>query len=400
MELPSDQSSVLTHSRMTPTPTPHESRILQEGPQRSGYKANKVDRRVFESSGDLGVPKVTKLPLTVPKSPSFTKRRHAPLRPAVMPNKAPSHQSQQQQKQQYQKKPQTRITQQGLISSAESARRLSQEKLKLPVRQGSVTAQRIPSRPKVTKPTLTVPQPFKLATEARSERYQEQFRHKLDKWKQIEKENRFKALPLPVYPEKFMPKKSAKLVTSTKPIHLRTDQRAHEREVYEREKQRKEKMIQDMMAEKARENELREQQELRELRQRLVPHPTPIRDYPRIEIHKSARPLTVPRSPVIGDKRKRQMTLERELSSVEEDHSQPSQDQYEHQQQQHEQHESVDPHQLQQDRVRAEIEEQREKDAGQKEPENKRRRTSAKDPADPTIFIHMGRKSWLEYNDL
>ncbi|KAG0355451.1 hypothetical protein BGZ54_001148 [Gamsiella multidivaricata] len=290
-----------------------EDRVLQDISHRGGYKANKIDRRIFESSGDLGVPKITKPALTVPKSPSFTKRTH-PARPtstATTFKSPPRHALPQHQ---HYRKFRPVIAQQGLVSSAESARRLSQEKLKRSIKPAATTVpQPDPSRSRGAKPELTIPKPFKLETDARGERYQEQFRFKLDKWKQIEKDHQFKALPLPVYPEKFVPARSTKPLTHTEPPRLRTDDRAHVREVLEQEKQRKGKIMQEMRAEKAREDELREQQELRELRLRLVPHPTPIRDYPRIDIHKSSRPLTVPRSPSIGEKRKRQMTLEREV---------------------------------------------------------------------------------------
>ncbi|KAF8979324.1 Protein tpx2, partial [Entomortierella lignicola] len=261
---------------------------------------------VFESSGDLGVPKVAKPALTVPKSPVLTKRRHAPLRPAVMP----------QSQQHNYRKFQPSITQHGLVSSAESARRLSGEKLRRSVRHDQVISHSENDPPQVSKPPLTVPEPFRLETESRGARYQEQFKHKLDRWKQIEKEHQYKALPLPVYPELFVPKKSTKPLTHSVPVHLQTDERAEHWEEIEKERQHKQKLLQDMLAQKAREDELQQLRELKELRQRLVPHPTPIRDYPRIEIRKSSRPLTVPRSPNIGEKRKRQMTLERELSNA------------------------------------------------------------------------------------
>src|SRR5690554_2817454 len=76
---------------------------------------------------------------------------------------------------------------------------------------------------------------------------------------------------------------------------------------------------------------MREQQELRALRQRLVPHPTPIRDYPRIEIHRSTRPLTVPHSPNIGEKRKRQLMLKRDTLHDYEDQPEPQYYQHHHQ---------------------------------------------------------------------
>ncbi|KAG0201848.1 Protein tpx2 [Mortierella sp. GBA30] len=285
---------------------------------------------IFESGGISGIPKIPKLPLTVPKSPAFTKRKPAPLRSAVMPSKPHTNYTQTQDS----IKTKAGITQRGLVTSAESARRLSQERLKRSAHHDHVNTSRSKlGRSQLTKPALTVPEPFSFVTDARGERYQEQFRNKLVRWKQIEKEQQFKALPLPVYPELFIPKKSTKPLTHTEAIALQTDKRAEEREVYEQERRRKEELLQDMLAEKARDDELREQQELRELRKRLVPHPTPIREYPRIEIHKSTRLLTVPHSPNIGEKRKRQMTLERELSTYEDQyHSQavpaPSNRQY------------------------------------------------------------------------
>ncbi|CAO3570417.1 unnamed protein product [Mortierella alpina] len=295
----------------------YQEHLDDEASHHHGYKAHTLDRRIFEQGGISGVPKVTKQPLTVPKSPVFTKRRPAALRSAVMPSKPNVHHPQQQDS----GRMHTGITQRSLVSSAESARRLSEEQQHRPRRHDLGLGHRsVQGRAHSAKPALTVPEPFSFVTDARGERYQEQFRNKLGKWRQIEKEHQFKALPLPDYPDMFVPKKSTKPLTHTEPIVLQTDRRAEEREVFEQERRRKEQLLQDMLAEKAREDELRELQELRELRKRLVPHPTPIRDYPRIEIHKSTRPLTIPHSPNIGEKRKRQMTLEREISSSHEDH--------------------------------------------------------------------------------
>ena len=94
-------------------------------------------------------------------------------------------------------------------------------------------------------------------SDARGELYQENFRNKLVKWKQIEKEQPFKALPLPEYPDMFVPKKSTRPLTHSEPVVLQTDRRAEEREIYEQERRRKEKLLQDMLAEKAREDEVR-----------------------------------------------------------------------------------------------------------------------------------------------
>ncbi|KAF9427579.1 hypothetical protein BGZ76_002289 [Entomortierella beljakovae] len=312
-QLTMPKSPVLhTRTRVKSTPTPRDDPSMQTGASQSGYKAHKVDKRVFESSGDLGVPKISKPALTVPKSPVFTKRKLAPLRPAVMPSKIHPQQNY--------RNFQPSITQSGLVSSAESARRLSSEKMKRSTRQDSVdrhSRATLSQSARLNRAAVpTIPEPFNLATESRGAHYQEQFHNKLEKWKQIEKENKFKALPLPVYPELFVPKKSTKPLTHSLPFHLVTDERAGHWEEIERERQRKHILMQEILAEKARE----EEREMRELRQRLVPHPTPIRDYPRIEIHKSSQPLTVPRSPNIGEKRKHQLTLEREFSHAHEEH--------------------------------------------------------------------------------
>ncbi|KAG0235716.1 Protein tpx2 [Mortierella sp. GBA43] len=382
-----------------------------------GYKANKVNRRIFESSGDLGVPKVTKRPLTVPKSPNLSKRAPTPVRTSTPLGSISSNQHQQHHRQQQQQKQQERnsavkkthvVTQHGLVSCAESARRLSAEKMKREEHQDVANAdvddqlqqepehvveyevpiraetpedqdtneplerarsmtprhretlhgpsmQRSRSQPprhpdalrgsfmqrsrsqtprhadalhgppqrrarsQTPKPSLTVPIPFKFETDIRGERYQEQFRQRLEKWKEMEKESHhFKAHPRPVYPEKEEPKKSTKPLTQAQTIHLWTDDRARRREEFERERRMKEQLVQEMIAEKAREDELRQQQETRELRKQLVAHPVPIRHYQPIHIHRSTRPLTVPHSPNIGDKRKKQMMAEREAALAQE----------------------------------------------------------------------------------
>ncbi|KAF9184112.1 Protein tpx2 [Haplosporangium sp. Z 767] len=467
---------LLTRTRTKSTAIPHEEQVLHDMAQHGGYKAHVVDRRIFESAGDLGVPKVQKPPLTIPKSPVFTKRKPTPLRSPIMPLKS-RMQTPHQQQLRPDRTIRPRITQHSLVSSAESARRRSQEKHEHSIRQESPVNNSSRSghpelnRSRVTKPTLTIPQPFSFETNIRGEHHQKQFHDKLSKWKQIEKGQQFKALPLPVYPERFIPKKSTRPVTLPVSIALQTDRRAGERELFDQEKQRKEKLLEDMRAEKAREDELRELQELRTLRQRLVPHPTPIRDYPRIEIHRSTRPLTVPHSPNIGEKRKRQLMLERETPHDYEDQPEPQYYQHHHQDaaesvarrfdthddaaiERERQHElervqeqeferrrlssfsnsgADEGHLHRQDLVRAEIERQREMDAhhqqeresqqksfsqvcrqqaveteyGHEAPEyeqNKRRRLAEEVSnaaiVQPIFGRRMGRKSWLEANDL
>lgn len=250
---------------------------------------------------------MAKRPLTVPKSPLLSKPRiraihsgptttansssyhpykgpsfgaHPPTRPRV-----PSQQPQTQYRSY-----RSGITERGLVNSAESARRLSKDKASLrttastratqlsrggagPIRLRTATSATVAStqrtttpRPQhhahvhhapITKPRLTVPQPFNLRTQTRGERYQEQFDSKLKKWKQIEKEHQFKALPLPAHRAPlFVPKKSTKPLTCSSTIVLQTDKRAEDREHFEQERRQKELFLEDIKAAKAREDEV------------------------------------------------------------------------------------------------------------------------------------------------
>ncbi|GJJ71244.1 hypothetical protein EMPS_03594 [Entomortierella parvispora] len=337
----------------------YETRILQDMTQR-GRNGTIGNHRVVERAGAAGIPKVAKRPLTVPKSPQLSKPRIRAIHsgPTTTSNSSSYHPYKgtsfgahpiarpripSQQPQTQYRSYRSGITERGLINSAESARRLSKDKASLhsttastlssratqlsrggagPIRIRPATGATVASsqraaaaRPQhhahvhhapVTKPKLTVPQPFNLRTQSRGERHQEQFKNKLVKWKQIEKEHQFKALPLPAHRAPlFVPKKSTKPLTCSAQIVLQTDKRAEEREHYEQERRQKELVLEDIKAAKAREDELRELQEIRRLRQQTVVKLTPIRHYSPIEIHKSTKPLTTPHSPNIGEKRKR-----------------------------------------------------------------------------------------------
>ncbi|KAK3809435.1 MAG: hypothetical protein J3Q66DRAFT_353847 [Benniella sp.] len=275
----------------------HGARVPLANTQNVGYKAHKVNRKIFESSGDLGVPKIPKRPLTVPKSPNFSKRPASPALSTLPLGNLPTNEADAIKHEDHHHQQQH----QPLIDRAHSA------PVRAPLPQPTL-AQR--SRSETPKST-TVPVPFKFKTDVRGERYAEQFQQNLEKWKELEKENRAStADSAPVVTGKTILKRSTKTVTHAECMHFRTEDRARQRQLVDRERRLKERLIQEMTDEKAREDELREQQEVREMRKRLTPHPAPIRHYPPLVIHRSTRPLTVPHSPNIGDKRKRQMTVE------------------------------------------------------------------------------------------
>lgn len=140
-----------------------------------------------------------------------------------------------------------------------NVQQLQRARSQVPRQQGALHGppmRRARSQTPRPKPELTVPVPFKFETDIRGERYREQFQQRLEKWKVMEKENHFKALPVPVYPEQKVPKKSTKPLTHPETIHLRTDDRAQRREEIEQERRVKLQLIQEMRAEKAREDEV------------------------------------------------------------------------------------------------------------------------------------------------
>ncbi|KAG0205923.1 hypothetical protein BGX28_002565 [Mortierella sp. GBA30] len=248
-------------------------------------------------------------PISVSRLPLITKRKHAPLRPAIIPKQTrvqPAPQPGSVKLRQYD----VPIT--GLISNAESARRLNHVTT---TRQDVTTDENTrESKAKMsTRTVLTVPEPFTLETEARGERHQERFQKKLERWKRIEREQQFKALPLPVYSDLFIPTKSSRPLTRPEPVVLQTDRRTKERHVVEREKTKdrnrnyKEKVLQDVRAQKAREDEFRKlQREMRQRRQKSgMTAEVYVQRRSRTGTRLSSRPLTVPKSPNIGAKRPR-----------------------------------------------------------------------------------------------
>jgi len=195
---------------------------------------------------------------------------------------------------------------------------------------------------------VTVPEPFTLATEKRGDRHQERFKRKLDKWKRIDREHAFKALPVPTYPDLFIPSKSTRPLTRPENVVLHTDKRSEERRALEVEREGNYRILQEMRAQEAREQEVSykgcllclvslpfltiflslslhcQLRDERERRQASVSHAGPIRHYSPIDIRRSTRPLTVPKSPNIGEKRRRLMQeIEERQHAYEDPHEGP-----------------------------------------------------------------------------
>ncbi|KAF9346699.1 hypothetical protein BGX26_001791 [Mortierella sp. AD094] len=177
------------------------------------------DRRAAESNKFLAsIPKPLVFeasPMTAQKLSTITKRKPAPLRPALIlkQNRASSQEQRQQPQQDRQDKKQHRhdVTLRGLISDAESARRLNQNNKTKHSRRSPETVQ----EPKSSKIRHVTPEVPNFGNNVSSEKHQERFRKKLDRWKRVELQNQSDPPPLPTYPDLYIPTTSSRSIVHT-----------------------------------------------------------------------------------------------------------------------------------------------------------------------------------------
>ncbi|XP_032073240.1 targeting protein for Xklp2 [Thamnophis elegans] len=152
--------------------------------------------------------------------------------------------------------------------------------------------------------SVTKPEPFQLAIDARGAVRQEMWQKQLKEEMRRQKEAAvFKAQSSQVlHQEPFVPKKDSKMLSAPDNFELATDRRARERQEFE-------KRLAELQAEKARLQEAtrrveeeRAKEEMAKLREELVHKANPIRKYASVEIKASEHPLTVPRSPNFSDR--------------------------------------------------------------------------------------------------
>lgn len=135
------------------------------------------------------------LPMT-PKTPTITKRKPAALRPAVMPSVHRTPLPEQQQRHPSQAVHNHDVPLRGLVSNAESSRRLHRDNENAP--------------PRKSKSPSKVFHTFSVEAETPRERHQERFRRKLDGWKRIERRSLLDAPPLPTYPNYYVATSSSR----------------------------------------------------------------------------------------------------------------------------------------------------------------------------------------------
>ncbi|KAG2427523.1 hypothetical protein HYH02_014569 [Chlamydomonas schloesseri] len=163
----------------------------------------------------------------------------------------------------------------------------------------------VPPRPEPK--SLTVPEPFGLASEARHEEHEERRRRALQEEEAARRaEAEFKARPM-WKGAPFRPHDSGAVLTVPEEVPLATSARAAEREVFDRavqEKWKEAEVAQQLAAQEAR---MREEEERRQLRKAAVFHARPMPDLsaPPAAKPPPAKPLTKPVSPRLGRNKRR-----------------------------------------------------------------------------------------------
>ncbi|KAF9188107.1 hypothetical protein BGZ50_001545 [Haplosporangium sp. Z 11] len=206
------------------------------------------------------------------------------------------------------------VTVTGLVSNADSARRLSHgSKSQHGISPQDVDLQETrPSQPieSTSRSLPTAQKPSMLETEVRDSGHQERFRRKLDQWRRIERKHQIEASLIPAYADLFTSSISSRPATQPKlvpaPVQLptvpRMDRRVEERPILEKERRHKERIAEDVRAQKAREDDLRAQRENMERRSQLRTHGGSMYQQGTIN---ASQPMVYPKSPSIGEKRRR-----------------------------------------------------------------------------------------------
>ncbi|CAJ0870665.1 11679_t:CDS:2 [Entrophospora sp. SA101] len=165
---------------------------------------------------------------------------------------------------------------------------------------------------------LTEPNPFKLVTDIRGEKYQRTFQETLTKNIQKGNENvRFHATPTPRKDHNDMvfytPKRFTKLPTNPIEFVFKTDTRVVERRLFDEERKKRDQHENFIKLMKLQEEKERVRKEIRRLRKLTILKARPIRRYFPIRIKPSSRKPTKPISPFIGDKRRAKMKANKNL---------------------------------------------------------------------------------------
>ncbi|CAG8459295.1 6206_t:CDS:2 [Paraglomus occultum] len=162
---------------------------------------------------------------------------------------------------------------------------------------------------------LTRPKPFTLQTAIRGEHYKDLFQQRIEQLRLREKENQFRATPLPNLDPDIPRKPELRPPTEPVDFYFLTEERIKHHKLMEQERKQREEDYDNLRLKKLKDDERRKERELRRLRKDRVLRARPIMKYRPIIIMPSKKKLTKAKSPMIGDKRKRHMQYLQESAS-------------------------------------------------------------------------------------
>ncbi|XP_053401095.1 targeting protein for Xklp2 homolog isoform X2 [Mercenaria mercenaria] len=152
--------------------------------------------------------------------------------------------------------------------------------------------------PKRNRP-LTVKQPFNLDTDNRGAKKAEEWSKKMHNELEHQKEMaRFKAKnPTVLEHEPFIPHKENKYTTDISEFEFNTAKRMVKREAFEMHKKAKQDELDNIRIQEQRMKEAEERAEFERMRREAVHKANPVKQYRRMAIKPSEKPLTAPMSP-------------------------------------------------------------------------------------------------------
>ncbi|XP_071957881.1 targeting protein for Xklp2-A-like [Antedon mediterranea] len=162
---------------------------------------------------------------------------------------------------------------------------------------------------KKAKKTTTL-KPFGLSHEDVGAKRAEEWSKKMAEELEAERHQTFHAREANVlYKKPFVPQKSDKPLTEINDFALNSDKRAEQRQQYEDQKRMREHELNLHKAEIERQDAIKEQKEIEQMRAAMVHKSNPIRHYKAVEVEHSDKKLTKPKTPNFSDRFKNRTVL-------------------------------------------------------------------------------------------
>ncbi|KAH9503508.1 Protein tpx2 [Bulinus truncatus] len=277
------------------------------------FHAKPVNPKILQ--GPVGIKPVEPLPITIPQSPAFALRSRVRL-PVEIPKQ---EESQKVIKSNpipfngvpFRPKLTHNVTRPEPFAVEERSREMLskreqkiQQILEEESRAREFHARDLPSDspdtlpPKQVRPA-TLPEPFHLQVDERGEKYQHQFKSKIEEEEKAAIEAAtFKAGPNAViHKEPFQAQKSSKPLTEISEFELNTENRAAQREEFDQRTKAHEAYLEALKRQKEEEKDREEKAAVARLRQEAVHKATSIKKYKGVVVKPSDKPLTEAKSP-------------------------------------------------------------------------------------------------------